>query len=237
MAFIALKSVLWMSQEEHRHDWFDELANTAKAWKTNSWRQWLYETPPASRQEFDEWLIEKEKSEDPLFFAVIDKKTGKVTGRQTLMRIDPANGVAEIGNIYWGPLMARTPAATEAQYLFMQYIFDTLGYRRYEWKCNNANIPSKKAAERFGFEFEGIFRQHLIVKGKNRDTAWYSVIDADWPDLNTAYKQWLSDDNFDENGLQKMRLSDYIKAKHIDWGVLSLSITVLVIGRLLSRWN
>lgn len=178
--------------------------------------QWLYETPPASRQEFDEWLIEKEKSEDPLFFAVIDKKTGKVTGRQTLMRIDPANGVAEIGNIYWGPLMARTPAATEAQYLFMQYIFDTLGYRRYEWKCNNANIPSKKAAERFGFEFEGIFRQHLIVKGKNRDTAWYSVIDADWPDLNTAYKQWLSDDNFDENGLQKMRLSDYIKAKHID---------------------
>lgn len=178
--------------------------------------QWLYETPPASRQEFDEWLIEKEKSEDPLFFAVIDKKTGKVTGRQTLMRIDPANGVAEIGNIYWGPLMARTPAATEAQYLFMQYIFDTLGYRRYEWKCNNANIPSKKAAERFGFEFEGIFRQHLIVKGKNRDTAWYSVIDADWPDLNTAYKQWLSDDNFDENGMQKMRLSDYIKAKHID---------------------
>ena len=128
---------------------------------------------PESRAAFQPWLEKVEASEDPLFFTVIDKAVGKVAGRQTLMRIDPTYGVIEIGNILWGSLVARKPAATEAQFLFAKYVFDELGYRRYEWKCNNRNEPSKRAAERFGFQFEGIFRQHMIVKGENRDTAWY----------------------------------------------------------------
>ncbi|TIP19079.1 MAG: GNAT family N-acetyltransferase, partial [Mesorhizobium sp.] len=142
---------------------------------------WLPDYPPENRAAFQPWLDKVEASEDPLFFAVIDKPSGKIAGRQTLMRIDAANGVIEIGNIYWGPLISRRPQATEAQFLFTKYAFDELGYRRYEWKCNNRNEPSKRAAERFGFKFEGIFRQHLVVKGENRDTAWYSIIDKEWP--------------------------------------------------------
>ena len=150
--------------------------------------RWLPDVPPESRAAFQPWLDRVEASEDPLFFTVIDKASGKVAGRQTLMRIDAANGVIEIGNIYWGPLISRKPAATEAQFLFMQYAFDGLGYRRYEWKCNNRNEPSKRAAERFGFTFEGVFRQHMVVKGENRDTAWYSIIDKEWPALKRAYR-------------------------------------------------
>lgn len=171
--------------------------------------RWLPEYPPETREGFQPWLDKAKASEDPLYFTVIDKASGEIAGRQTLMRIDPANGVIEIGNIYWGPLISRKPAATEAQFLFMQYAFDELGYRRYEWKCNNANLPSKRAAERFGFKFEGIFRQHLVVKGKNRDTAWYSVIDGEWPALKRAYENWLDPANFDAEGSQKQRLEDF----------------------------
>jgi RimJ/RimL family protein N-acetyltransferase len=171
--------------------------------------RYLFESPPLSRDAFNEWLEKVSASKDPLFFAVIDKATGKVAGRQTLMRIEPAFGVIEIGNIYWGPLISRKPAATEAQYLFMAYIFDELGYRRYEWKCNNANEPSKRAAERFGFKFEGVFRQHMVAKGKNRDTAWYSIIDGEWPALKVAYQRWLSSDNFDAEGKQIRRLEEF----------------------------
>lgn len=170
---------------------------------------WLPDYPPAARADFQPWLDKAEASEDPLFFTVIDKASGKVAGRQTLMRIDPANGVIEIGNIYWGPLVSRRPAATEAQFLFARYVFDELGYRRYEWKCNNRNEPSKRAAERFGFKFEGIFRQHLVVKGENRDTAWYSIIDKEWPALKRAYEAWLDPANFDAEGGQKRRLEDF----------------------------
>jgi RimJ/RimL family protein N-acetyltransferase len=169
---------------------------------------WLPDYPPQTRADFQPWLDKAQASEDPLFFTVVDKASGKVAGRQTLMRIDAANGVIEIGNIYWGPLMSRKPAATEAQYLFMKYIFDDLGYRRYEWKCNNRNEPSKRAAERFGFKFEGIFRQHLIVKGENRDTAWYSIIDKEWPALRSAYEAWLDPANFDGEGQQTQRLEE-----------------------------
>jgi RimJ/RimL family protein N-acetyltransferase len=171
--------------------------------------RYLPDTPPASRAEFQPWLERAEANDDPLFFTVIDKSSGKVAGRQTLMRIDPANGVIEIGNIYWGPLISRKPAATEAQFLFAKYAFDDLGYRRYEWKCNNLNQPSKRAAERFGFKFEGVFRQHLIVKGENRDTAWYSIIDKEWPALRRAYEGWLDPANFDSDGRQKRRLEDF----------------------------
>lgn len=172
---------------------------------------WLGEVTPASRAEFQPWLEKVEASEDPLYFVCIDKASGNVAGRQTLMRIDPANGVAEIGHIHWGPLMQRKPAATEAHFLFMQYIFDELGYRRWEWKCNNRNEPSKRAADRFGFTFEGLFRQHMIIKGENRDTAWYSIIDAEWPALKSAYEGWLDPANFDRDGNQKRRLEDFRK--------------------------
>jgi RimJ/RimL family protein N-acetyltransferase len=169
--------------------------------------RWLFEMTPQDRPSFDAWLAKVEASEDPLFFVVIDKSTGAAVGRQTLMRIDPTYGVIEIGNIHWGPKMQRSRMATEAQYLFTRYIFD-LGYRRYEWKCNNRNEPSKRAAERFGFSFEGIFRQHMIVKGENRDTAWYSIIDGEWPALKAAYEAWLDPSNFGADGKQKRRLED-----------------------------
>jgi RimJ/RimL family protein N-acetyltransferase len=174
--------------------------------------RWLFEASPESRAVFQPWLEKVEASQDPLFFTVIDKASGRIAGRQTLMRIDPTFGVIEIGNILWGPLVARRPAATEAQFLFAQYVFDELGYRRYEWKCNNRNEPSKRAAERFGFSFEGIFRQHMIVKGENRDTAWYSIIDKEWPALKAAYEGWLHPDNFDSDGNQKKRLEDFRKS-------------------------
>jgi RimJ/RimL family protein N-acetyltransferase len=125
-----------------------------------------------------------------------------------LMRIDAANGVIEIGNIYWGPLVSRKPAATEALFLFASYIFDRLGYRRFEWKCNNRNEPSKRAAERFGFTHEGVFRQHMVVKGENRDTAWYAMIDKDWPAIRAGFEAWLSPENFSGEGQQKRRLED-----------------------------
>ena len=128
--------------------------------------RYLPDIAPRSRAEFQAWLDHAEASADPLFFAVIDQATGKVAGRQTFLRIEPAHGVIEIGHIYWGPLISRRPAATEALFLFATYAFDELGYRRFEWKCNNLNEPSKRAAERFGFTFEGVFRQHLVVKGE-----------------------------------------------------------------------
>ncbi|MEL6745330.1 MAG: GNAT family protein, partial [Pseudomonadota bacterium] len=132
-----------------------------------------------------------------------------VEGRQTLMRINPEHGVIEIGNIHWGGKIARTPATTEAFYLFAEYVFETLGYRRFEWKCNNANGPSKRAAERYGMTFEGVFRQALVVKGRNRDTSWFSILDHEWPRLRRAFEAWLSPKNFDTGGQQKKRLSDF----------------------------
>lgn len=170
--------------------------------------RWLFDTKPATKADFQPWLDKSSSSEDPLFFVVVDKASGKMAGRQTLMRIDPTYGVIEIGNIYWSDIIARRPAATEAQFLFTRYAFD-LGYRRYEWKCNNRNEPSKRAAERFGFKFEGIFRQHMVVKGENRDTAWYSIIDKEWPALKQAYEAWLDPANFAADGQQKRRLEDF----------------------------
>ncbi|GAA5656508.1 MULTISPECIES: GNAT family N-acetyltransferase [Brucella] len=187
----------------------DELFAASSVTDADQRFTWLFEFPPATREEFEPWLEKVAKSEDPQFFAVIDKASGKVAGRQTLMRIDSAHGAIEIGNIYWGPLISRKPAATEAQFLFMQYIFDELGYRRYEWKCNNDNLPSKRAAERFGFSFEGIFRQHMVAKGKNRDTAWFSILDSEWPALKKAYQAWLAPENFDSDGQQKKKLEEF----------------------------
>lgn len=170
--------------------------------------RYLFDDPPVSRAAFQVWLERAQASQDPLYFAVIDKETGKAVGRQTFMRIEPAHGCIEIGNILWGPAIARKPAATEAHYLFMRHAFDDLGYRRWEWKCNDLNAPSKRAAERFGYSAEGVFRQHMVVKGQNRDTAWYAIIDGEWPALKRAYEAWLDPANFDDDGRQLERLEE-----------------------------
>lgn len=157
---------------------------------------------------FQGWLERSAGSSDPLFWAVIDKATGRAEGRQALMRIDAGHGVIEIGSILWGPAMAGTRVATEAQFLFASHVFDDLGYRRFEWKCDDRNLASKRAALRFGFQFEGIFRQHMVVKGQNRDTAWFAMLDRDWPALKTRYLAWLDPANFDGEGRQRQRLQD-----------------------------
>ena len=168
--------------------------------------RYLFEEAPGDAAAFKGWIDKAAVGTDPFFYAVIDKKTGRAEGRQSLMRIDTVHGVIEIGNILWGPAIARSRVATEALYLFARHAFD-LGYRRFEWKCNNLNEPSKRAAERFGFSFEGIFRQHMVVKGKNRDTAWFAIIDRDWPRLKAGYEAWLSPENFDDAGQQRRKLT------------------------------
>lgn len=170
--------------------------------------RYLPETVPATREAFQPWLESAQASEDPLYFAVIDKRTDTVEGRQTLMRINEANGVIETGHIFWSGNISRTPVTTEAFYLFARHVFDDLGYRRFEWKCNNANEPSKIAAIRFGMTPEGVFRQAAVVKGENRDTAWFSLLDHEWPAMRTAFEQWLDPDNFDSKGLQRKKLQD-----------------------------
>ena len=168
---------------------------------------YLFEEPPTERAEFQSWLQKAAASTDPLFFAVVDKRTGKVEGRQTLMRIDPPNRVIETGSIYWGPQISRSAVTTEANFLFAKYVFESLGYRRFEWKCNALNAPSRAAAERFGFVYEGHFRRAVVIKGRTRDTSWYSMISDDWPKLRAAYETWLAPDNFDAQGQQKTTLS------------------------------
>lgn len=147
-------------------------------------------------------------SADPLHLTVVHLTTGRAVGTFALMRHDAANGVVEVGHVVFSPLLARTPASTEAQYLLMAHVFDDLGFRRYEWKCDALNAPSRTAAERLGFRFEGVFRQALVVKGRNRDTAWFSILDTEWPALRTAYEEWASDDNLDEAGRQRRSLAD-----------------------------
>jgi RimJ/RimL family protein N-acetyltransferase len=169
--------------------------------------RYMFEEPPADMAALTPWLERASTSTDPLFFAVIDRQTGRAEGRQSLMRIDATHGVIEIGHILWGPAIARTRVVTEALYLFATYAFDTLGYRRFEWKCHNLNEPSKRAALRFGFTFEGVFRQHMVAKGRNRDTAWFAIIDADWPRLKAGYEAWLRPENFEADGQQRSKLT------------------------------
>jgi len=169
--------------------------------------RWLPNEPPGSEAAVIQWIEEAAPSPDPLYFAVVDQATGRCKGRQALMRMAPKDGVIEVGGVYWGPGMARSRLATEALYLFARYAFETLGNRRFEWKCNDRNEPSKRAATRFGFTFEGIFRQHMIVKGENRDTAWFSMLDGEWPNRKAGFEAWLDPANFDAVGQQKSRLT------------------------------
>lgn len=161
---------------------------------------------PMERGDFDAWMRRAAASDDPLMFAVVERATGMPGGRQAFLRITPEHGVLEVGAILWGPAIARTRIATEALYLFARHAFDDLGYRRLEWKCNANNVSSRQAASRFGFRFEGIFRNHMVVKGNNRDTAWYALIDEDWPTLAVAFQAWLDPANFDAAGRQKTKL-------------------------------
>ncbi len=166
---------------------------------------WIYLPygPFQSSSTFHEWLNAVAKSDDPLFHTIIDVATGEPCGLASFLRIDPAVGSIEVGHIHFGNTMQRTPIATEAMYLMMCRVFDELGYRRYEWKCDALNARSRQAAERIGFTFEGIFRQATIYKGRNRDTAWYSIIDGEWPAIKQAFENWLAADNFDATGQQR----------------------------------
>ena len=169
--------------------------------------RYLPDEPLASLAESQQWIEARLAAADPLFFACAAASGGEVLGRQALMRITPQHGVIEIGNILWGPAMAGTQLATESLYLFARYVFDELGYRRLEWKCDALNEPSRRAALRFGFAFEGIFRQHLMVKGRNRDTAWYAMLDHEWPQLRAGFERWLDPANFDATGRQRSALT------------------------------
>jgi RimJ/RimL family protein N-acetyltransferase len=157
-------------------------------------------------QAYHDWVAKSAVSEDPLFFAIIDRVSGTAVGVASYLRIDPASGVIEIGHLQFSPRLQHTSAATEALYLLMRRAF-MLGYRRLEWKCNALNAPSRRAAQRLGLSFEGIFRQATVVKGRNRDTAWYAAIDSEWPELCSAFEQWLDPANFGSDGTQKTALS------------------------------
>ncbi len=164
--------------------------------------------PFADLDAYRAWVEGASRSTDPLFFAIVDAATGRAVGVASYLRIDPANGVIEVGHLQFSPRLQRTPAATEAIFLLMRHAFDDLGYRRFEWKCDSLNAPSRAAAERLGFQYEGTFRQAVVYKGRNRDTAWYAIVDGDWPTIRAGFEAWLSPGNFDGVGRQRVRLAD-----------------------------
>lgn len=168
---------------------------------------YLLSGPFATLDAYRQWMESSCLGDDPLFHAIVDADTGKAAGVAAYMRIDPRNGTIEIGNINYSPLLQRKRAATEAMYLMMKRVFE-MGYRRYEWKCDTLNAPSRAAAQRLGFSYEGIFRQAVVYKGRSRDTAWYSVIDSEWPALERAFQRWLDPANFGDRGNQRVRLSE-----------------------------
>lgn len=171
-------------------------------------RLWTYmpQGPFSSESEYRNWVEGAQHKADPFFYAIIDKNSNKAVGVASYLRIDPNSSSIEVGWITFSPLIQQKPIATEAMYLMMKYVFE-LGYRRYEWKCNSLNAPSISAAMRLGMSFEGLFRQATVVKGHNRDTAWFSILDRDWPQAKAAFEIWLSPENFDEHGQQKQSLS------------------------------
>lgn len=180
-------------------------ANAADA-EGRSWTYLAY-GPFASLADYRAWLSTSCAAEDPLFFAIVDRRDGTPAGVASYLRITPASGSIEVGHLNFAPRLQRTAAATEAMFLLMQWAFE-VGYRRYEWKCDALNAPSRAAAERFGLSFEGIFRQATVYKGRSRDTAWYAAIDSEWPALRAAFETWLAPANFDGQGNQRQRLAE-----------------------------
>ncbi|VXB38899.1 Protein N-acetyltransferase, RimJ/RimL family [Pseudomonas sp. 8BK] len=164
--------------------------------------------PFSERTAFDTWLSGHAASRDPLFFSVIDLRQQRAVGLLSYLRIAAKDGCIEIGHIAFGRAMQRSPASTEAVYLLAKLALGTLGYRRLEWKCNAENARSMRAAKRLGFSYEGLFRQHMVVKGRNRDTAWFAILDSEWPGCEAAFRRWLAADNFSADGQQKQRLED-----------------------------
>jgi len=170
------------------------------------WR-YLFDGPYPNLGAFEARLRQMAATRDPLFLTILENSSGQPVGYASYMRIEPAHRCIEVGSILFTPALQRTPGATEAMYLMARHVFNDLGYRRYEWKCNALNEPSRRAALRLGFTFEGIFRQHMIVKGRNRDTAWYSMLDSEWPARKASFERWLAPENFDAQGRQRQSLS------------------------------
>jgi RimJ/RimL family protein N-acetyltransferase len=168
---------------------------------------WMADGPYATQAGLREALAQKEAVAGVVFLAIVPEATGFAAGYASTMRIEPAHGVVEVGNVLLAPSLQRTTAATEAMYLMASHVFDFLGYRRFEWKCDAENLPSRRAALRLGFTFEGIFRQHMVVKGRNRDTAWFSMLDSEWPARKQALEAWLAPENFDSEGRQRQSLT------------------------------
>lgn len=178
-------------------------------------RMWTYMAmgPFDSIEAFRDWLEPASRSDEQLGYAIINQATGKAVGMASYLRIVPQQGVMEVGGIAFSPRLQKTVMATEAMYLMMQRAFNDLGYRRYEWKCDSLNEPSRRAAERLGFRYEGLFRQALVYKGRNRDTAWYAMLDRDWPAVQRGFQNWFDPQNFDQQGQQKQTLSRFIAAE------------------------
>ncbi|WP_321889773.1 GNAT family N-acetyltransferase [Paraburkholderia bannensis] len=189
--------------ERHAADLFEAYS---AALDGSDWT-YLFVGPFTDFESFRAYLAKAAASEDPLHYAIVDRASGKAVGTFALMRIEPAHGAIEVGSVTFSPLLKRTAISTEAQYLLMRYVFDELGYRRYEWKCDSLNAPSRKTALRLGFEFEGIFRQAVVYKGRSRDTAWFAIVDQDWPQAKRAFETWLAPANFDAEGNQRTSLA------------------------------
>ena len=190
-----------LDADAHAADLFQAFVSDPTLW------DYLFEGPFTSASSFHRWLRDCAAKPDTFFLAIRDLATGTCTGMASYLRIAPEAGSIEVGNICFGPALQRTRAATEAMYLMMQWAFEA-GYRRYEWKCNALNIPSRRSAQRLGFSYEGIFRQAVVIKGRNRDTAWFAAIDKEWPALREAYQAWLSPSNFTDAGKQRESLAD-----------------------------
>jgi RimJ/RimL family protein N-acetyltransferase len=191
-----------LSAERHGRELYDAYAQAQDG------RDWTYmfAEPFADEKTYLAYAKNIEQGRDPMHFAVIDLQSQRAVGTLALMRIDAQNGAVEVGHVAFSPLLKQTCMATEAHYLLMCYVFDRLGYRRYEWKCDSCNQPSRKAALRLGFQFEGIFRQAVVYKGRSRDTCWFSVIDGEWPLLKQAFERWLAVENFNADGTQRVKL-------------------------------
>ncbi|MGE5271017.1 MAG: GNAT family N-acetyltransferase [Thiohalocapsa sp.] len=177
-------------------------------------RMWTYLPREGYRtlEELQRWADSACLTDDPLVHTIVDHASGEAVGTANYMRIEPAHGVIEVGSITYSPRLQRRTAATEAMYLMMRRVFDELGYRRYEWKCNSLNAPSRAAATRLGFRYEGLFRQAQVVKGQNRDTAWFSIVDSEWPALRAAFEAWLDPANFTADGTQRRSLASFRSA-------------------------
>lgn len=192
-----------LNKERHARDLFDAFAADESG---QGWTYLSYE-PFTDFAPFQEWCARSEVMKERVYYSILDRETGKALGVASYLRIDPAVGSIEVGDIHYGPALQRTPMATEAMYLLMRRVFDELGYRRYEWKCDSCNEPSRNAAKRLGFTYEGRFRQATTYKQRNRDTDWFSILDHEWPALKEAFEAWLDPENFDADGRQRRSLN------------------------------